>query len=79
MVSESNTRKLGYKEKRELESLPPLIESLEQQQAELQKETEQANFYQQDHEQVNDKLQQLAAVSGELEQCYERWLELSEP
>lgn len=78
VVSESSTRKPGYKEKRELESLPPLIESLEQQQAALQKETEQADFYQQDHEQVNDKLQQLAAVSSELEQCYERWLELSE-
>lgn len=78
VVSSNTARKLGYKEKRELESLPPLIEGLEQQQAELQNETEQANFYQQDHEQVSEKLQQLAAVSSELEQYYERWLELSE-
>lgn len=76
--SGSPARKLGYKEKRELETLPSMIETLEQQQAELQKETEQADFYQQDHQQVNDKLEQLAAVSSELEHHYERWLELSE-
>ena len=38
-------RKLSYKEQRELDELPELIASLEEQQAELESKTGSANFF----------------------------------
>jgi hypothetical protein len=37
-----------------------------------------ADFYQQQHEVTSQRLDALVAVTTELENCYERWLELSE-
>ncbi len=72
------TKKLNFKEQRELEELPGLIESLEQQQKALEEEATAADFYQQDRQLVSDKLEQLAAATTQLEHCYERWVELSD-
>ena len=74
----SGYKKLSYNDQRDLEALPERIESLEQQQAQLQQETAAADFYRQDHSRVNEKLAALAAVSAELEECYERWVVLSD-
>ncbi len=74
----TSSKKLSYKDQRELDSLPVEIEKLEQQQETLQKETSEADFFQQEHAVVNKKLEELAAVTEKLEACYERWLELSE-
>ncbi len=71
-------KKLSYKDQRELEALPVQIETLEQQQESLTVETTAADFYQQDHSLVTERLEALAAVTNELEACYERWIELSE-
>ncbi len=69
-------QKLSYKLQRELDQMPALIESLEQRLAELQEETAAADFYQQDHEKVAERLSALQASEAELETAMERWLEL---
>ena len=69
---------LSGKEKRELDALPGRIEELEEKQTALTEETAQADFYQQDRDQVKAALQLLADVTNELEQAYHRWSELEE-
>ncbi|MEE4202106.1 MAG: ATP-binding cassette domain-containing protein [Halieaceae bacterium] len=71
-------KKLSYKEQRELDALPALIEQLEQQQAALEVETAASDFYQQAPDVVTAKLEQLNAVAAELEQKIERWTELED-
>jgi ATP-binding cassette subfamily F protein uup len=71
-------KKLSYKLQRELEQLPDLIAELEQRQADLQEQTLAADFYQQDHELVTARLKELADTEAHLDQCLERWMELSE-
>lgn len=66
-------RKLSYKEQRELEQLPALIEKLETQQQELEERISEPSFYQQEAEAIDEVLVQLAAVQADLEQAFERW------
>ena len=73
-----SAKKLSYKLQRELDSLPAEIERLEALQEELQAETSAADFYQQEHAQVTERLEALAEATKQLEHCYERWVELSE-
>lgn len=72
------TKKLSYKLQRELDALPALIDSLEEQKAKLEEQVSSADFYQQDHETTAAVLEQLTKVSEDLEQAYERWTELDE-
>lgn len=76
--AETKKKKLSYKLQRELDALPELMESLEQQKAELEQQSSAADFYQQDHATVSAVLEQLAKVEADLEQALERWLELEE-
>ena len=69
----AKTKKLSYKDQRELEALPGTIEQLETEQAQLQATMGGPDFYQQSHEQVNETLERLQAVKEELEACYGRW------
>ena len=69
-------RKLSYKEQRELDALPGLIESLEQRQAELETLAGGADFYQREHTEVERVLGDLTRVQEELDQAIERWAEL---
>ena len=69
-------RKLSYKDQRELDGLPALIESMEQRQQQLEEAVSQADFYQRDHENVEQVLAELADVQAELEQAFTRWAEL---
>ncbi|MFA7553619.1 MAG: ATP-binding cassette domain-containing protein [Spongiibacteraceae bacterium] len=78
VTAPKKVKKLSYKEQTELKEMPALIESLEQKQQNLQEETTAADFYQQEREVVAQRLDELAAVTAELEACYERWLELGE-
>lgn len=71
-------RKLPYKEQRELDALPAVIEKLESRQTILQEEVSAADFYQQTQDVVAGRLDDLAKVTSELEHGYERWVELSE-
>ncbi len=69
-------KKLSYKDQRELEAMPALIESLEQRQQALEQTMAGPDFYQREHSQVQEVIAQLAAVQQELEAAFERWAEL---
>ena len=77
-VQQQKKSKLSFKLERELGQLPAKIEKLEQQKTELEIEVASEKFYQQEQGIVSSQLEKLAAVSSELESCYERWVELSE-
>jgi ATP-binding cassette subfamily F protein uup len=72
----SRPRKLSYREQRELQQLPERIETLEAEQAELQSRINERGFYGAEREKVAGTLARLESVTGELDHCYERWLEL---
>ncbi|MFM1896440.1 MAG: hypothetical protein RLZZ385_1514 [Pseudomonadota bacterium] len=72
----SKSRKLSYKEQRELDALPGRIEQLEQRQAQLTTLIAQPDFYGRDSKQVEQVLKELAALEEELQGCYGRWAEL---
>jgi len=67
------TRKLSYRDQRELDGLPARIEVLEKEQATLQEAINEPAFYRQSQETVSATLARLDAVIAELEQCYGRW------
>ena len=69
-------RKLSYKEQRELDELPELIASLEEQQAKLESKTGTANFFNGDPIEVGKTLEQLTQVSESLDNALERLVEL---
>lgn len=73
------SRKLTYKEQRELETLPGKIESLEAEQSRLQAAVSAAGFYQQPANDITTILAHLASITHELEACYLRWETLESP
>ena len=68
--------KLSYKLQRELDTLPPRIETLEAEVAELESRVGDPDFYQQDADSVAATLQSLNDKQAELEAAMERWMEL---
>ncbi|MCL1145896.1 ABC transporter ATP-binding protein [Shewanella sp. 10N.261.52.F9] len=69
-------KKLSYKLQRELESLPALMEQLEQELEQLQTIVSSADFYAQEQKIVNENLKALSDKESQLESCFERWEEL---
>jgi ATP-binding cassette subfamily F protein uup len=69
---------LSYKDKRELEALPGLIEQLESRRAELEAEMSAEGFFQQDHAVTQVIIEQLNRIQSELDSAYARWEELEE-
>ena len=69
----AKSRKLSYKDQRELDALPKKIEALEAEQTSLQASVSHAGFYQQPGEAIATTLARLQAVTAELEGCYARW------
>lgn len=70
--------KLSYKLKRELEDLPALLESLEQEVEELQEVVNSPDFFKQDSEQTQKTLNQLQQAESKLETAFMRWEELEQ-
>ena len=68
--------KLSYKDQRELDSLPSEIEQLEAAIADLQADIAAPDFYSQEAELVQRKLQELSDSERRLEARIERWSEL---
>ncbi|MDX1347705.1 MAG: ATP-binding cassette domain-containing protein [Thiomicrorhabdus chilensis] len=66
-------KKLSYKDQREYDALPGLIEELEQALESLSEQMNQPDFYQQDEADVQATLKQLADKEAELENAFERW------
>ncbi len=70
--------KLSYKEQRELEALPGQIEALEREQADIEQQVADPNFYRQDKPAIAKVISRLEAIQAELHQAYERWAALEE-
>jgi ATP-binding cassette subfamily F protein uup len=77
-VTPAQSKKLTYKDQRELDALPALIGELETRQAGLEAEISAAGFYQQDQAVTAVIFEQLASTQSELEAAYARWEELEE-
>jgi ATP-binding cassette subfamily F protein uup len=69
-------RKLGFKEKRELEALPARIEELESEQAAIHEQMADPDFYRDHGDEMPQLQQRLEEIGRELEQGYARWEEL---
>ena len=69
-------RKLSYKEQRELDALPAILEQLEDRQSELEAAIADPGFYQQDQTVVTNTLDELSRIGEELDAALERWTEL---
>ena len=77
-TSKPKSVKLSYKEQRELEQLPQLLEELETKITVLQAEIADPAFFQQTHDITDAKLKALADTEAELETAFLRWEELEE-
>ena len=71
-------RKLSFREKRELESLPAHIEALEAEQERLQREAASPEFYKEPPEHIRGVLARIDAIVPELEAALTKWVELEE-
>ncbi len=69
-------RRLSYKERRELDALPALIEQLEQEIEGLHTTMADPSFYRQDGEVIAQKQAELADLDARLAAAYQRWEEL---
>lgn len=75
-ASVSSAKKLSYKEQRELEQLPALLEQLESELEALQHKVNDADFFKQTTEHTQTTLNQLQQIESKLAQAYARWEEL---
>ena len=67
------TRRLSYRERRELEALPAKIELLEAEQSQLHTAMSDAEFYRRPKAKIAATMERLEAVTKEIEACYRRW------
>lgn len=73
-----SSRKLSYKEQRELDGLPALIEGLEEQKTQLEQQMAAPDFYQQPKDVVRQHLDHLEQLTEQLDGAIERWSELDD-
>lgn len=71
-------RKLSYKEARELQMLPALIEELEAKISDLQRRVADPDFYGSDADVIKSTLQSITEQQSQLEALVSRWAELEE-
>ncbi|QFT54632.1 ATP-binding cassette domain-containing protein [Microbulbifer sp. THAF38] len=74
--SQTKKKKLSYKLQRELDSLPALIEQLEEEIGTIEAEVADPAFYQQEQAEVQSRLNALAEKQAQLETAFDRWSEL---
>jgi len=66
-------KKLSFKDQREYDALPGVIEQLENQLEALSAEIGDANFYQQEQHKIDKTLAKMQRKESELEQAFARW------
>lgn len=71
-------KKLSFKENKELEELPAIIDKLENNIANLQEQVNQGDFFSQEEEHTKKILNQLSENESKLDLAYSRWQELDE-
>ncbi len=69
-------KKLGYKQQREFEQLPDLIDALETRQTDMNAQINDPEFYKKEQAIINETLADLEKLNEDLEQAYQRWDEL---
>jgi ATP-binding cassette subfamily F protein uup len=74
----SRSKKLSFKEQRDLEALPAQIQALEAEQQRLKQESESAEFYKETAEHIKSVLARIEEVGDELDTTLTRWMELEE-
>ena len=74
----AKSKKLSYKFQKEFDELPQKIEAIERELEVLNSEMAGADFYLQPAATVEKKLQQLARLQQQLDNCFERWAELED-
>ncbi len=70
---QNKSKKLSYKESRELEQLPNLIEEFEFQIEILQNKLADPNFYHQDNVTIAETNEKLKSLQARLDDAYQRW------
>ncbi len=73
VTAKKTEKKLSFKEQRELDELPQLIEELDMEQKKLTENMSAADFYQQDKKIIAVTTQRLAEIEDELEIAYKKW------
>ncbi|WOT03772.1 ABC transporter ATP-binding protein [Shewanella youngdeokensis] len=76
VVVEKAVKKLSFKAQRELDSLPAMMEQLEQDIEAIQSIISAPDFYSQEQKVVNEQLKTLSDKESLLEKYFERWEEL---
>jgi len=71
-------KKLSFKETKELEELPKIIDELENEIADLQEQVNQSDFFSQDEKHTKKILNQLSEKESKLDTAYSRWQALDE-
>jgi ATP-binding cassette subfamily F protein uup len=71
-------KKPSFKETKELEELPEIIDALENEIADLQEEVNQSDFFSKDEQYTKKILNQLGEKESKLDLVYTRWQELDE-
>ena len=66
-------KKLSFKDQRELEAIPQKIQTLEAEREQISTRMAQADFYQQEKNQIGETQNRLAALEKELAAAYARW------
>ncbi len=72
----AQTKKLSYREQRELETLPGEIENLETEKQQLEQQMGRSDFYQQEQARIKSSLQRLEEINARLDGAYQRWEQL---
>ncbi|MFQ3250617.1 ABC transporter ATP-binding protein [Glaciecola sp.] len=75
-TSTRSNKKLSYKDNKELEDLPKIIEKMEEEQEGFQEQVNSPDFFQKDAEATQAVLNKLADIEKRLSVAYARWDEL---
>jgi len=71
-------KKLSFKENRELEELPEIIDNLENKISDLQEQVNQSDFFNKSEQETKKILNQLSENESKLDLAYSRWQELDD-
>jgi len=77
-VSKVAKKKLSFKENKELEELPEIIDNLEGKIADLQEQVNQSDFFSKNEQDTKEILNQLSENESKLDLAYSKWQELDE-
>jgi len=78
ILKKTSVKKLSFKEQKELEELPMLIETLDTEMAEITEKMADAKFYQQNKDVIAITTSRVSEIEYELKEAYKRWEQLED-